>query len=154
MSLREAEPRGDVCLRAVAEEEEQHDPPFAVVQIAHRARDGGAVEENVVQSLFPVGELVVDQTAGGWQPRHMPGQAHRRRPVSQVMADLSLHAARQVRGQFDARGIAPVDRPHEGERSHLGEVVGPFSTAGVPPRHTSGQWQVSLDQSAPFVPVR
>ena len=67
MSLREAESRGDVGLRAVAEEEEQHDPPLAVVQTARRARDGGAVEEDVVQRLVPARAISspIGSTGGG-----------------------------------------------------------------------------------------
>jgi len=53
------------------------------------------------------------------------------------MADLTLDAAGQVRGQFGARRIATVDCTHERQRPDLREVVGPFATAGIPSRYTA-----------------
>jgi len=50
MGLREAQPDCHIGLRAVAEEEEQDDPPLPVVEPARGAGDGRPVEQHVVES--------------------------------------------------------------------------------------------------------
>jgi hypothetical protein len=137
MSLREPESLGDIGLRAVAKEEEQHDPPLSVVQTARSACYDRAVEEDVVECLVRARDLVADRQHRWRHTGDSAGTPDGRCSIAQVMPDLALDAARQVCRQFGARRIAPVDRSHERKRPDLSEVVGPFATARVPSRHTA-----------------
>jgi hypothetical protein len=137
MGLREPESRGDVGLGAVAKEEKQHDPPLSVVQTTRGAGDDRAVEQDVVERFVCAGDLVADREHRRRHAGDGAGTPDGRRSVAQVVPDLALDAARQVRGQLGPRRIAPVDRSDERERPDLSEVVGPFATAGIPSRDTA-----------------
>ena len=46
--------------------------------------------------------------------------------------------------------VTPVDGAHECECAHLCEVVGALAVARKPTRDTVDEWQIRLDQPAPF----
>ena len=151
MGLRKAEPQRDVCLRAVAEEEQEHDPALAIVEAPRSAGDGRAVDQRVFERGVRAGDVVVVQLHSRRLRGSPARRSHGRRAVPEVMADLPVDAPREVGGQLGAGRIASVDRAHERESSDLCEVFRPLAAAGVAPSHALGERQVRLDQAPPVV---
>jgi len=75
--------------------------------------------------------------------------AHRRRPVAQVVADLAGDRRRGVRGERDAAaGVVAVDRLDQADRADLDQILERLAAPGEAAGDGADERQMAFDQLA------
>ncbi len=93
------------------------------------------------------GQLGGDASEPRRQVVHRARHVHRPHAVAEVPAQLADHRRRhEGRQRHLALEVVAVDRPHEGERGHLLEVVDRLAVLHVAPRERARERQVALNQ--------
>ena len=168
MRLGQPERLGDLGLRPFQEEPLEDDLALAWIERAGRAGDQGSVEAQLLEWNRAVVERVVvqlerpacrvgDDTSRGRElgsrglALERSRDSHGRAAVTEVPAQLTLDTPHHVGRKLGRpRWITSLDRPDDGERCNLSQVVLTLAGSSESARHADGERQVELEQPRPL----
>jgi len=149
MRLREPRPRGDLRLAEVLDEAQAQKLSLARMQGSQRRVEHHALLRVDARVGDVAGLLERHRRHAHARGLEAARDAHRRRPVAQVVADLARDRRRGERGERDAAaGVVAVDRLDQADRADLDQVLERLAAPGEAAGDGADERQMGFDQLA------